>query len=279
MEPWPPPAPRGPRHRQHTPNDLPARIRQTLEKARTRLGTNRTMAGGAAVVALVLTVAVVWAVMAATGGDEPEAAANDTAESSAASTPSAALSPSISPSPSPSPSESPSAEEEPDAPADTAEEPESEAPEPEPEYPSDGWYQIKQEASGLCLSTGPEPNNESRTVVVLASCGSTNPSTLQVVAWDEGVYVFNMHFSDWSACMGADYSGDQEGLLMAAYSCEFTETQFWELDPLGGGEYLIKTSASGLCMGILDSRSANAGEPTATDSCDSGNSEQRFTLQ
>ncbi|MEU5873476.1 ricin-type beta-trefoil lectin domain protein [Glycomyces sp. NPDC047369] len=276
MEPWPPPAPRGPRHA--SPNDLPARLRERFERARMRLGTSQTMAGVAAVVALVLTVAVVAAVMAAGGGDEPEAAAQDV-DTSLASTPSPSDSPSASPSPSPSPSPSATtAEEAADAPRNTTEEPEPEAPEPEPEYPADGWYQIKQEASGLCLSTGPEPNNEGRTVVVLASCGSTNPATLQVVAWDEGVYVFNMHFSDWSACMGADAPADQEGYLMAAYSCEFTETQFWELTPLGGGEYAIKTSASGLCMGILEGRSSTSGEPTATDSCDSGNAAQRFSL-
>jgi hypothetical protein len=279
LEPTPPHAPQGPRHR-HTPqNDLPARIRDFLERTRMRLGTSQTMAGVAAVVALVLTVAVVSAVMAATGGGDPEPAANT--ETGESTSPSAAMSPSVSPSPSPSPSASPSEspEDEEDPPADTAEETESQTREPEPEYPADGWYQVKQAASGLCLSTGPEPGNEGRTVVVLASCGSANPSTLQVVAWDEGVYVFNMHFADWSACMGADSPADQEGYLMAAYGCEFTETQFWELEPLGGGEYTIKTSASGLCVGMLSGRSAAAGEPTATDSCDSGDATQRFTLQ
>ena len=114
--------------------------------------------------------------------------------------------PSASPSPSPSPSATPSAEESKEDEAEQpqeAEEPTEAAP-PPPSYPDDGWYQVKQEASGLCLSTGPEPGNEGRTVVVLAGCGSANPSTIQVVAWDEGVYVFNLHFSDWSACMGAD---------------------------------------------------------------------------
>lgn len=276
LEPTPPPAPQGPRHRHTPPNDLPARIRDFLERARMRLGTSQTMAGVAAVVALVLTIAVVSAVMAATGGDDPEPAAQtEPAETTAAASPS----PSVSPSPSPSPSPSESEEDGGDPPADTAEESQTQTREPEPEYPADGWYQIKQAASGLCLSTGPEPGNEGRTVIVLASCGSANPSTLQVVAWDEGVYVFNMHFPDWSACMGADSPADQEGYLMAAYSCEFTQTQFWELEPLGGGEYTIKTSASGLCVGMLQGRSSTSGEPTATDSCDSEDATQRFTLQ
>jgi hypothetical protein len=278
LEPWPPPAPRGPRHRHNAPNDLPARIRERLERARMRLGTSQTMAGVAAVVSLVLTIAVVSAVMAATGGDEPEASANtDTAETSPETTPSPALSPSVSPSPSPSPSESPS-EESAEPPADAAEETETEAAQPEADYPADGWYRVQQSASGLCLTTGPEPGNEGRTVVVLGHCDDPNPDAFQVVAWDEGVYVFNMHFSDWSACMGADSPADQEGYLMAAYGCEFTETQFWELEPLGDGLYSIATSASGLCVGVLDGRWNDHGEPLATNSCDSGDAGQQFRL-
>lgn len=266
-----------PRHSSGT--DLPARLREFFEKARMRLGTSQTMAGGAAVVALVLTIAVVAAVMASTGGrPEPQAAEQTEPVMSYLDQdrePSAT--PTISSTPSESPTPEASEQEEEEQAQATAEETEEEE-EPEPTYPADGWYQLEQEASGLCLSTGPEPNNESRTVVVLADCGSTNPSTLQVTAWDEGVYVINMHFSDWTACMGADAPADQEGYLMAAYSCEFTETQFWELVPQGGGVYTIKTSASGLCVGILDSRSATYGEPTATDGCDADNAEQRFTL-
>lgn len=258
--------------------DLPAKLRDGFEKARMRLGTSQTMAGGAAVVALVLTVAVVSAVMASMGGDaEPEPAAQTEPVMSYLDQD---REPSATPSASPSPSESPtpdqSEQDVEEQAQDTPEASEEEA--PEPTYPDDGWYQVKQEASGLCLSTGPEPNNEGRTVVVLGDCGSANPSTLQVVAWDEGVYVFNMHFSDWDACMGADAPADQEGYLMAAYSCEFTETQFWELDPQGGGAYTIATSASGLCVGMLDGRSASAGEPTATTGCDAGDATQRFTL-
>ncbi|MFG3342854.1 RICIN domain-containing protein [Glycomyces sp. NPDC048151] len=271
----PPRDPRVPRHSAGT--DLPARLRETWEKARLRLGTSQAMAGVAAVVALVLLVAIVAAVMAAGGGDDPEpAAATEPASTAmnATSTPSA--SPSPSPSPSASPSAEPSEEDEPEQPRESEEPTEAEP--PPPTYPGDGWYQVKQEASGLCLSTGPEPGNEGRTVVVLAGCGSANPSTIQVVAWDEGVYVFNLHFPDWSACMGADAPADQEGYLMAAYGCEFTETQFWELEPQGGGVYTIATSASGMCVGILEGRSSSSGEPTATDSCDAGDATQRFTL-
>jgi hypothetical protein len=259
--------------------DLPARLRETWDKARLRLGTGQAMAGVAAVVALVLTIAVIAAVMTAGGGkDDPAPAA---ATEPAATSMDATSTPSASPSPSPSPSPSESAdtaasEEDDEEPAQDAAT-ESEDP-PPPAYPADDWYQVKQEASGLCLSTGPEPGNEGRTVVVLAGCGSANPSTIQVVAWDEGVYVFNLHFSDWSACMGADAPADQEGYLMAAYGCEFTETQFWELEPQGGGVYTIATSASGLCIGMLEGRSASAGEPTAMDSCDAGDATQRFTL-
>jgi hypothetical protein len=269
--------PHPPRHSAAT--DLPAKLRETWDKARLRLGTGQAMAGVAAVVALILTIAIVAAVMSAGGGKgEPEPAA---ATEPAATTMDATATPPASPSPSPSPSESPtttaSEEDEPESPRDTAEE-QTEAAPPAPQYPDDGWYQVKQEASGLCLSTGPEPGNEDRTVLVLAGCGSANPSTIQVVAWDEGVYVFNLHFPDWSACMGADAPADQEGYLMAAYGCEFTETQFWELEPQGGGVYTIATSASGMCVGVLEGRSATAGEPTATDTCDAGDATQRFTL-
>jgi hypothetical protein len=244
-----------------------------------RLGSSQAMAGVSAVVALVLLVAVVGAVMAASGGgdDDPEPVAQtEPAATTSDATPSPTASPSPSPSPTPSPTEGESEEDEPDPPKDTAAE--SEEPAPDLSLPADGRYQLEQEASGLCLSTGPEPGNEGRSVVVLADCGAANPSTIQVVAWDEGVYVFNLHFPDWSACMGADAPADQEGYLMAAYGCEFTETQFWELAPQGDGVYTIATSASGLCVGLLAGRSPTAGEPTATASCDAGDATQRFTL-
>ncbi|MEU5153005.1 ricin-type beta-trefoil lectin domain protein [Glycomyces sp. NPDC021274] len=271
-------APRDPRVPRHSAGtDLPARLHEAWEQARARLGTGRAMAGVAAVVALVLAIAVVAAVMAAGGADDPGPAAATEPATSVAATPAPSASPALSPSPSESPTTAASEEDEAEPPQDTAEQ-ETEAAPPAPSYPADGWYQVQQEASGLCLSTGPEPGNEGRTVVVLADCGAANPSTIQVVAWDEGVYVFNLHFPDWSACMGSDAPADQEGYLMAAYGCEFTEHQFWELEPQGGGVYTIATSASGLCVGILEGRSSSSGEPTATDSCDAGDATQRFTL-
>lgn len=244
-----------------------------------RLGTSQTMAGVAAVVALVLTVAVVGAVMAASGGggDDPEPVAQtEPAATTLDATPSPSASPS--PSPSPSPSESASPEDEADPPREDAAEETEEEPAPDMSLPADGWYRLEQEASGLCLSTGPEPGNEARHVVVLGDCGSADLPAIQVTAWDEGVYVFNMHFPDWNGCVVVDGPADSEGYLMGVADCEFIETQFWELTALGDGVYTIATSASGLCMGILEGRSANAGEPTATDTCDSGNGTQRFTL-
>jgi hypothetical protein len=87
-----------------------------------------------------------------------------------------------------------------------------------------------------------------------------------------------MHFQDWSGCVVVDGPADSEGYLMGVADCEFIETQFWELTALGDGVYTIATSASGMCMGILSDRSASAGQPTATDTCDSGDATQRFRL-
>ncbi|THV40135.1 RICIN domain-containing protein [Glycomyces buryatensis] len=273
--------PQLPRHRQQ--RDLPARLGESIEAFRMRLGTSRILAGTAATAAMVLLVAVTWAVLAADdgGGQDPSTSVAQTGDVS----PSAPRSPVLTPSPSASPSETESPEPTEDEPTSAAEEPtttkaEETKEEPEQGLPADGHYQVVQDASGLCMSTGPEPGNESRTVVVLGDCGSAYPSSLQWSAWDEGVYAVSMDFSndDWQACMGVDAPGDQSGYLVAGYGCEFTETQFFELKPAGGGKYLIENSAAGLCLGILSDASSNAGTAIATADCDSEEASQRWTF-
>ncbi|WP_158630414.1 polysaccharide lyase family 7 protein [Glycomyces terrestris] len=93
---------KGPRHA--TPDeDFPTRVRAYWDRARDSVGENRSVAGVSAAAALVLIIAVTWAVVSAGGsGDEgTEEAGADVDPTSAAPEPSVSVS--VSPSPSPSP--------------------------------------------------------------------------------------------------------------------------------------------------------------------------------
>ncbi len=151
-----------------------------------------------------------------------------------------------------------------------------------PEPPGTGFYRVRQEASGLCMTLGPEPENEGRTVTVLGHCEDAYPDLqweAEDAAEEANVYVVEMHFDDDTDCLGVDYGGDETGLLMAAYGCEWVDTQHFRLEPLGGGGFLIRPSSSEhLCMGMLPEQPAEQGRAIATAECDAGDAEQRWTL-
>lgn len=231
--------------------------------------------------ALVLGVAVGWAVVTS-GADEGEAAvAESEPVSEPPSSPGAEPEPSpsvtvtVTPSPSPYPVyipvEPPDEETEPEEAASSEEQPAS-------GFPEDGRYTVRQEASGLCMDWGEEPgNDEGRSVFVLGDCGDPYPD----LSWDEqeeGVFQVEMDFDDWTPCMTVDYGGDEDGLLVGFASCEAAATQLWELEPLGSGVYSIRTRASGMCLSVLKDSSSEEGDAVAIQECDSSDAEQRWTL-
>jgi len=258
--------------------DFPTRMRELFGRAKDALGASPSVAGTAAGCALVLGVAVGWAVLTA-DGDGGEAVAEEATSAPPSSpepepepTPSVVVT--VSPSPSPSPVYIPV---DPDEPAE--EEPES--PEAEAEaregFPEDGRYTVRQEASGLCLDWGEEPgNDEGRHVLVLGDCGDPYPE----LSWDEqdeGVFQVEMDFDDTTPCMTVDYGGDEDGLLVGFAGCEYAATQLWRLEAAGGG-YAIRTEASGMCLGVLKDSSSEAGDAVAIQECDASDPSQRWTL-
>ncbi|WP_335988848.1 polysaccharide lyase family 7 protein [Glycomyces sp. MUSA5-2] len=93
---------KGPRHAT-PPEDLPTRMRTHFDRVRDSFGENRSMAGVSAAAALVLIVAVTWAVVSAgdSGADETDEAGAETETTSPEPDPSVSVS--VSPSPSPTP--------------------------------------------------------------------------------------------------------------------------------------------------------------------------------
>lgn len=272
----------GPQSHRNAPSgrDLPSRMGALWDQARGRLGTSRAMAAIAAAAALVLVVAVIWAAMSPGGGGGPEPAAVSSPftdpSTSIATSPSTAVTPSPSPSPSPTPSPYPVYE---DPPADekTSPTPEAAAAEAEPGFPEDGRYTVRQEASGLCMDWGEEPgNDEGRNVFVLGDCDDPYPE----LSWDEqdpGVFQVEMDMDDTTPCMTVDYGGDETGLLVGFDGCEYKDTQLWRLDPVGGA-FLIHTAASDMCLSVLKTSEAEAGDAVAIQDCDADDPKQQWTL-
>ncbi|GAA1665880.1 hypothetical protein GCM10009830_09350 [Glycomyces endophyticus] len=220
--------------------DLPDRIQSSLAGLRDRIGANRAVAATAAVVAVVLLVAVVAAVVAASGGDEEQA------DPGAATTTAA---------------------------------PDQER-SPAPTLPADGAYLVRQEASGLCVTAGPEPGNEERTVMVLGDCAATYPAAFAFTAASSGVYTVGLDFAadDWQACWGVDEPSDQPGYLSAGYECADSDHQRFQLAGAGDTAYTVAVLASGLCLGLLEGAAAEAGAALATAACDPDDPTQRFAL-
>ncbi|THV40136.1 RICIN domain-containing protein [Glycomyces buryatensis] len=236
---------------QRPQRDLPDKIQSSWEGMRDKFGANRAVAVTAAVVAGVLLIAVVAAVVASGGGDEDggtEQVATD--ESSAAEA---------------SASEEAAAGDD----AQTA-----------PSLPADGNYLMRQEAGGLCVTAGPEPGNEERTVMVLGDCAETYPVSLAFAGQGEGRYTVGLDFAEdqWEACLGADNPADEAGYLTSGYDCDGSELQSFTLSDLGSGVYAVAVAATGLCLGLLEDASAEAGAALATAACDPEDANQRFSL-
>jgi hypothetical protein len=230
-----------PANRPGEQRDLPDRIQHGLTGLRDRIGANRAVAATAAVVAVVLLVAIVAAVLASGGGD--------TAPNAGAATESAA--------------------------AETGA-----AGEPAPTLPADGAYLARQESTGLCVTSGAEPGNPERSVMVLGDCADTYPASLAFASEGAGVYTVGLDFTadDWQACWGADEPADAPGYLTAGYDCADSDLQRFQLTGVGADSYTVAVLASGLCLGLLEDAAAEAGAALATAPCDPEDPNQRFAL-
>lgn len=142
--------------------------------------------------------------------------------------------------------------------------------------PGTGVYRARQEASGLCMTWGDEPDGDGRSVMALGDCASTEPELTWVE--DGGRYAVEMAFEDWTPCMTVDNGGTEDGMLVGFDGCDGLDAQTWELAPAGGG-YLLRTAASdSLCLSVLKSASAESGDAVALQDCDAGDAKQRWTL-
>jgi hypothetical protein len=219
--------------------DLPDRIQNGLAGLRDRIGANRAVAATAAAVAVVLLIAIVTAVLAS-GGDDPDPTAGDAT----------------------SPTETATGES-----GATA-----------PTLPADGTYLIRQESTGLCLTTGPEIGNETRTVVVIGDCADTVPAGFGFTSRGGGVYTVGMSLPDWEACLAVDAPGDGDGYLTAAYECADDDLQRFQLTGTGEDTYAIAVTATGLCLSLLWQAEGVAGEAIGTTDCTPEDPHQRFSL-
>jgi len=223
--------------------DLPDRIQTGLEGLRDRIGANKAVAATAAVVAAVLLIAIIAAVLASGGNGEEDPAAQSAqdATSSAAE----------------------------DSTGDTA-----------PTLPVDGAYLARQESTGLCVTAGPEPGNDARTVMVLGDCAATYPTSLAFTSQGAGVYTVGLDFTedDWQACWTADGPADEAGYLTAGQDCADSDLQSFQLAGAGADSYTFAVVASGLCLGLLEGAAAEAGAALATAECDPDDPNQRFAL-
>jgi hypothetical protein len=233
-------APATPANRPGPQRDLPDRLQSSLTGLRDRIGANRAVAATAAVVAVVLLVAIVAAVLASGGDGEPAPNAGEATSPAATETEGGG--------------------------------------EPAPTLPADGTYLVRQESTGLCLTTGPEIGNETRTVVVIGDCAATEPAGFAFASQGAGVYTVGMHFPDWEACLGVDAPGDGDGYLTAAYECADDDLQRFQLTGIGADSYTIAVTATGLCLSLLWQAEGVAGEALGTTACDPEDPNQRFAL-
>lgn len=152
--------------------------------------------------------------------------------------------------------------------------------EPAPTLPADGAYLVRQEATGLCVTAGPEPGNAERTVMVLGDCAATYPASFAFASQGGGVYTVGLDFAadEWQACWGADEPADEPGYLSAGYQCADSDFQRFQLTGATADSYTIAVLASGLCLGILEDATAEAGAALATAACDPDDPNQRFAL-
>jgi hypothetical protein len=143
--------------------------------------------------------------------------------------------------------------------------------------PTTGAHHIKVSGTELCLTAGPEPGNEERTVTVLADCAQVK-TTVELDIVESGAYLIRMPFpeEDWTACLAVDPPAAEEGFLLGPYDC--AEAEFGEFTllphPEGGFNITVDGTAD-MCLDSLESH-AEAGIAIAIMPCDAEGPSQRF---
>lgn len=225
------------------------KLRPAFGKARPRTGlkTGHVVAIAIGVAAVVLTVGVLVATLPAANGTK--AAADDTTKSESG-----------------------------------GDEKSEDGGDPDPDsgsYPATGDYQVVHEETGLCLTTGPEPGNEERDVIVLGDCGKTYPKTFTWKVAEDRRYTVELDYTkdNWRACLSADKPADDLGYLMAGQDCDKkNDLQVFELSDRGGEKYGIAVRVTGMCLGPLED-TAKKGMAISTVECADDDKAQSFTLK
>lgn len=160
----------------------------------------------------------------------------------------------------------------------------SESDKPDPDsgsYPKVGEYEVVHVATGLCLTTGPEPNNEKRDVIVLGKCGDTYPKVMTWKPVKDRQYTVGLAYTkdNWNACLTADKPADEMGYLFAGQDCEKknADLQTFELSDKGDKQYGIAVAKTGMCLGPLEEK-AKKGMAISTVECGDDRL-QLFTLK
>ncbi|MGH8875924.1 MAG: RICIN domain-containing protein [Stackebrandtia sp.] len=228
-------------------DDVPAKMGQAWGKTKAGAGTGRVVAIAAGVVAVVLVVGVLVAMMSAGGGDEKP---SDKAEKTSGAS---------------------------ESEADGGKEDSGNS----GAFPKKGDYQVVHDKSGLCLTTGPEPRNEERSVIVLGDCGDTYPKKMSLKPGEHRQYSIGLDFTkdDWKACLTVDKPADAVGYLMAGDDCDKkNDLQVFELWDQGDKKYSVAVKKTGMCLGPLDANTKK-GTPLNTVECDGGDKLQYFSFK
>ncbi|ADD40355.1 hypothetical protein [Stackebrandtia nassauensis] len=149
-------------------------------------------------------------------------------------------------------------------------------------YPKVGEYEVVHVATGLCLTTGPEPNNEERQVIVLGKCGKTYPKVMTWKPVKDRQYTVGLAYTkdNWNACLTADKPADEMGYLFAGQDCgkkDNKDLQTFELSDKGDKQYGIAVAKTGMCLGPLEEK-AKKGMAISTVECGDDRL-QLFTLK
>lgn len=147
------------------------------------------------------------------------------------------------------------------------------------QYPADGEYQVKLEAADACLTIGPEPGNDERSVLVLGDCDKAYPKTLSFTKIHEHQYgvVLDLVKDHWRACMSLDPPGDDIGYLLSAQECDVdSQFQVFELSATAEDGFAIMVNG-GLCLEPLEASLVD-GTAVATATCSAKSQAQRFSF-
>ncbi|THV22046.1 serine/threonine protein kinase [Glycomyces paridis] len=145
-----------------------------------------------------------------------------------------------------------------------------------PNLPGSGVHRARQAASGLCMTWGPEPGNEDRSVMVLGDCSDTEPD----LNWVEsgGAYEIEMRRSDWTPCLTVDEGGTEDGMLLGMDGCDGLDAQTWVLVPAGNAFQMRTEASDSLCLAVLKSSDADEGDALALQNCNASDAKQQWTI-